>query len=924
MLAACGGSHGGSTLPAVRAAQASPPPRAGAQAAAASGDVVAVNAGGAAAGGFAADEYFKSGSWTYTTSSAVAASTIASPAPQAVYQSEREGPSIAYTIPGLTAGATYSVKLSFAELWWKAAKQRLFNVSINSTTVLTNFDVYATAGGANKAVLETFTATASASGAIAIVLTATTDNAALNAIEIATVSGTPTPTPTATPTPTPTSAPAGGLAIDAGGAAAAGFLADQDYSAGPWTYANSAPINTSAVTNPAPQAVYQTEREGGAFTYTIPGLVAGRAYTVRLDFAELWWTSAGKRVFNVTVNNVAALTNFDTFATAGAANTAIAKSFSTTATSGGTIVIGFKSVTDNAAVNGIEITPAGVAPTPTPTPTGSVAFNDYVTFGYDNQRDVFNPNSTAISDSSVANLHLAWQTALGGGDYNTQTQPILATEIPGHAGVLYVGGGTGNVYAYDALSGAAIWTVPTGQEQYTCENGYVALFGAGGTAAYDPVSQSVYIVGNKNSAPDAVAQNILYRLSGSSGAILGKTNFAPPTAGWSSLDFSHTAVTLGSNGLAYVGTGATCDISSWRGRVAAVNVASMTLANTFFPVWNGTTQPWGGGGVWGWGGVSLDFSGNVLTGVGNSDNGTTAHGAIVAPFAAAPHEYSAFGDGIVQLSSDLTTVRSSHHPIPASSIAGNSVDLDLNGTPVVFQPNGAGCDPLAAIQGKSGSLYIYDTTNVGGGPVAQYQLAPSSYADGFLGSPTYSPVTGLLYAGVPSSNSSLYAPGMIAINPGCGRPSVTWSAAFGPDSYAPGSILSPGAPRSVPAVSAGGVVFIGTICTPSGNSCSATTTAASLRATTSAVRKPLICCAPTGTGGGALWALDASTGAVLNGGNPLIITVGALRVPPTIDGKWIFVLDDDGNMYGLTVDSTVPAIQTKMRQPSSRRRTHWG
>jgi hypothetical protein len=567
---------------------------------------------------------------------------------------------------------------------------------------------------------------------------------------------------------------------------------------------------------------------------------------------------------------------------------------------------------------------AAQAPTPSPTPPASpspVAFNDYTTFGYDNQRDDFNPNSTAITPASVPNIHLAWQSSLN--DYNTQTQPILATEIPGHAGVLFVGGGTGDVYGYDALTGDLLWTQSTGQETYSCESGYTAYFGVGGTAAYDPTSKSLYIVGNVNSGVNESGTNSLYHLDGASGTVLGQANIAPPTSGWSSLDFSHTAVAI-SNGLAYVGTSASCDIIPWRGRVVAVGVPSMTLENTFYTVWGGTSQPWGGGGVWGWGGVSLDPSGNVLTGVGNAVNSVTGHGTVTPPYAVAPEEYSADGDAIVQLSSDLSTVKGTNHPIPAGSFSGTSVDLDLNGTPTIFTPGGGVCDPLAAIQGKSGALYLYDTTEVGNGPIAQYQLAPSSYSDGFLGSPAYSPVTGLLYVGVPSSNDSLYPPGMIAINPGCGTPSIAWSAAFGPDSYAPGSSVSPGLPRSVPAASAGGVVFVGTICTVSGDTCSATTSGTSVVRRTGAARRPSICCAPPGTSGGAVWALDASTGNVLGGGNPIIVTSGPIRMPPTIDGNWIFVLDNNGDLYGLTIDPSYPAIDSRYRAPNARQQVRWG
>jgi hypothetical protein len=182
----------------------------------------------------------------------------------------------------------------------------------------------------------------------------------------------------------------------------------------------------------------------------------------------------------------------------------------------------------------------------------------------------------------------------------------------------------------------------------------------------------------------------------------------------------------------------------------------------------------------------------------------------------------------------------------------------------------------------------------------------------------------LLYVNVTSSNESLYAPGMVAIDPGCGRPSIKWQTAFGPDSYAPGSLYSPGQPRGVPAVSAGGVVFVGTICSPSGNTCGATTSSKTIsRTAQSGTRKPLICCAPPGTGGGALWALDASTGALLNGGNPLIITSGPIRMPATIDGNWVFVIDNSGNLYGLTIDQNYKAIDATQHAVDSRMLKVW-
>jgi hypothetical protein len=142
--------------------------------------------------------------------------------------------------------------------------------------------------------------------------------------------------------------------INAGGVAVSPFVADTDYSGGS-TYAVSHTISTAGVTNPAPVAVYQDAREG-TFTYTVPGFVAGSTHTVRLHFAELYFSAAGQREFDVAINGTPVLTNFDIVATAGSQYKANVQQFITTANSSGKIVISLS----NGAVNqpemsGIEI-----------------------------------------------------------------------------------------------------------------------------------------------------------------------------------------------------------------------------------------------------------------------------------------------------------------------------------------------------------------------------------------------------------------------------------------------------------------------------------------------------------------------------------------------------------------------------------------
>ncbi len=154
----------------------------GERAAALGAFALALNSGGSAAGQFTADANFSGGTQAAPTSSVIDTSSVVAPAPQAVYQSERYG-NFTYTFTGLTSGVSYKVRLHFAEYYWTAVGQRKFNVSINGTQVLTNFDIIAAVGSLNKAAIQEFTVNPSG-GQILIQYTTVTDNAKSSGIEI--------------------------------------------------------------------------------------------------------------------------------------------------------------------------------------------------------------------------------------------------------------------------------------------------------------------------------------------------------------------------------------------------------------------------------------------------------------------------------------------------------------------------------------------------------------------------------------------------------------------------------------------------------------------------------------------------------------------------------------------------------------------
>ncbi len=148
------------------------------------------------------------------------------------------------------------------------------------------------------------------------------------------------------------------IAINAGSSTVVGsFIGDTDFVGGN----DDAPghaitIPAAIATIAAPAAVYADAHQGGV-TYTIPNLSAARTYTVVLHFAELFFTTANSRQFNVKINGTQVLTNFDIVAAAGNASfTAVVQSFANITPVNGNIVIAFTNgAHDQPMVNGIEI-----------------------------------------------------------------------------------------------------------------------------------------------------------------------------------------------------------------------------------------------------------------------------------------------------------------------------------------------------------------------------------------------------------------------------------------------------------------------------------------------------------------------------------------------------------------------------------------
>ncbi len=426
-------------------------------------DVIAINANGPAIAGtdwIADTDYIGGGSENPDGNTITIPSGMANAAPQAVYNTMRNG-TPTYAIPNLTPGASYIVDLHFNEDYFTTPGQRVFDVAINGTPVLSNFDIEAAAGGAHIANIQSFNETADNTGTITIAITSVKNNPLISGIEIGT--GTPYGAPTGPNPPGPATAlsavaisaqqvnlswaasvntgvtysvfrgssagftTAGNTALvtgltgtsytdttvsatttyyyivqtvsadgqstrDSSVASAttpyAGGVITQDVldidagydaasvpGAAPFagnyganwqldtsTTAGSAPAQDNnlivipqGTVNAAPEYVYQWNRSGPA-TWVLPGFTPNATYIVDLHFEESWFTTPQQREFNVSINGVQVLTNFDIEAVTGGHHIANVQSFAVQADGSGNITV----ATSNGAINtplicGIEV-----------------------------------------------------------------------------------------------------------------------------------------------------------------------------------------------------------------------------------------------------------------------------------------------------------------------------------------------------------------------------------------------------------------------------------------------------------------------------------------------------------------------------------------------------------------------------------------
>lgn len=119
-------------------------------------------------------------------------------------------------------------------------------------------------------------------------------------------------------------------------------------------------VGSGVVGNTEDGELYLSERYG-SFSYDLP--VSNGCYQIELHFAEIYWTEAGKRLFDVHIEGETVVQNYDIFATAGGQYRAVVERREAEVADE-VLNLVFQPVVENAKVSAIAVTPLGCAKPP--------------------------------------------------------------------------------------------------------------------------------------------------------------------------------------------------------------------------------------------------------------------------------------------------------------------------------------------------------------------------------------------------------------------------------------------------------------------------------------------------------------------------------------------------------------------------------
>jgi hypothetical protein len=374
---------------------------------------------------------------------------------------------------------------------------------------------------------------------------------------------------------------------------------------------------------------------------------------------------------------------------------------------------------DGKVVLPADFTKDGLAPMGVTISKASAPPFAVTTFHYDTLRTGWNDDESTLSYANVTpgSFGLLHAVPL---DDQVDAQPLVVPgetttrgKAPGIHDVVYVATENDTVYAIDASSGTVLFSQSLGTpvpSPLGCNNN-AATVGINGTPVIDLANNVMYVIAYT-------------MLSGTPAYFIHELNLSnlsdviPPVAvaashvltDGTSFSFNATyqrqrAALLEANGNIYAGFGSFCDYgaSMSRGWLLGWQAGSLVPlpANELVDSLDVVPHNFYLSSVWMSGnGPAVDSSGNIYFVTGNSDPyGKTYNGA------------TNIQESVVKVSSDLTQVLSLFTPSDYWKL--DKGDLDFGSGGVLLLPTTTST-PLAAVAGKTGTLFLLNQNNLGG------------------------------------------------------------------------------------------------------------------------------------------------------------------------------------------------------------------
>jgi outer membrane protein assembly factor BamB len=312
--------------------------------------------------------------------------------------------------------------------------------------------------------------------------------------------------------------------------------------------------------------------------------------------------------------------------------------------------------------------------------------DEWLTYGYDQQRSGWNQVEKTLNKQSVGRLKLLWTTPLDVQPLDvalsTLTSPLAVSGVvtpQGPKNLLFVLGINDALYAIDADNGKVVWQKifpnpgkPVRSANTNCSNTEQA------TPVIDKSKGVVYFT---------VSDGKLRGLDLATGEErLAATQFVAPFSRNWSLNLVDNVV--------YTAAGRGCG-GDLQQKIESGAVSAMDISDPLHPVLSRTYTGHGRpAGPWGRGGPILGPKGVIVQ---------TADGAHDSPS-------GVFGNSVLEIAPKAYGVIDSFTPASWKNL--NAKDLDLgSGSPLVFPFQG---HTLVATSSKEGVVYVLDANNLGG------------------------------------------------------------------------------------------------------------------------------------------------------------------------------------------------------------------